>query len=430
MVTARTGARVSTGMLLFFGCLVAFIASPVRDTSDSGFTLHTAISLARGHWGDLAPVDAAAAKYPTMVQMPDGRAVTVFPVGPSILLTPIAWIADRLAPAATEWFLRTNSFFVQKVLASIIAAATIAVFYRALLFRFDRRVALTLALMLAFATPIWSTTSRGLWSHGPLMLFVCIGLFFTLARRHAANAAAAGAAMMAAYTMRPTAAIAVVAIGGLFAWRGLRPLAWYALGCAIMFVAWAAMQTAIYGQVYPAYFAPTRLTGSTTIGEALLGNLVSPARGLFLFSPVLLFAIPGILLALRSRDGRPMGLAILVAGAGHWVAVSLFPHWWGGYSFGPRLMSDVLPFLVMAVGYWLAPALVAGTGWQSRMRRIVFPLLFGVSVAVHAQGAILFQSRKWNDVPPVDSNPQRVWDWRDPQVLVVLDWYRRRGERM
>ena len=152
MVTAsRMGPRVSTGMLLFFGCLVAFIASPVRDTSDSAFTLHTAISLARGYWGDLSPVDAAAAKYPTMVQMPDGRAVTVFPVGPSILLTPMAWVADRIAPSATEWFLRTNSFFVQKVLASIIAAATIAVFYRALLFRFDGRAALTLALMLAFA---------------------------------------------------------------------------------------------------------------------------------------------------------------------------------------------------------------------------------------------------------------------------------------
>ena len=122
----------------------------------------------------------------------------------------------------------------------------------------------------------------------------------------------------------------------------------------------------------------------------MLGNLVSPARGLLVFSPVLLFAIPGVIRAIRSPVYRPWGWAIAVAVVAHWIAISSFPHWWGGYSFGPRLMTDVLPFLILAVGY----SVVAGTGFlmkeglsRSPTRHWVFPILLGVSMAVHAQGA-------------------------------------------
>jgi hypothetical protein len=229
-----------------------------------------------------------------------------------------------------------------------------------------------------------------------------------------------GAALAAAFAMRPTAAIAGVAFAGVFAWRGLRPLTFYTLGGAIVLAAWAALQFAVYGQIVPSYYAPSRIGASSTIGEALLGNLVSPARGLLVFSPVLLFAIPGVVRAIRSPVDRPWGWAIAVAVVAHWIAISSFPHWWGGYSFGPRLMTDVLPFLILAVGYWLSPAPVSEGLSRSPTRHRVFPILLGVSMAVHAQGAWLGASRKWNDNPAIDRHPQRLWHWHDPQVLVVL----------
>jgi hypothetical protein len=410
--------RVVASTWLFLGCVTVFVVSPVRDTTDSVYTLHTAISLARGHWGDLAPIDPNIASY-SLTRTADGRILTTFPVGPSVLLAPFAWITDRLAPLWIEWFVPRNSFFVHRVIASLIGAATIVVLYQALLFRFDRRTALLLAITFAFATTVWSTTTRGLWSHGPLMLFVCIGLYCAFASQSARAAALTGAALAAAFAMRPTAAIAGVALAGVFGWRGLKPLACYALGGALVIAAWAALQVAIYGQVVPPYYVPSRIGSSATI-EALLGNLVSPARGLFVFSPVLLFAIPGVFQAIRSPADRPWGLAITVAVVAHWIAISSFPHWWGGYSFGPRLMTDVLPFLILAVGYWLSPAPAHDGPSCSPTRRFVFPILLGLSMAVHAQGAWLGASRKWNDHPSIASHPERLWSWRDPQVLVVF----------
>jgi len=408
--------------LIFFGCVIAFVASPLRDTTDSFLTLHSAFSLARGSWGDISLVAPDAISNPSVIILPDGRAVSGYPIGPALLFAPIAYIADRVFPTGVEWFLRNNSLFTHKVVASIIGSLTIAIFYKAMLLRFDRRTAITLALILAFATSIWSTTTRGLWTHGPLVMWLCVALYFTLGRQTAAAAALAGAAAALAFVMRPTGSIAMIAIGSVFMWRGLRSLSWYVVGSGIGLLSWAAMQIAVFGQLLPGYYNPTIMLGATpAVTEALAGNLVSPSRGLFVFSPVLLFAAPGIVLAVRSSADRPMGYAILFALVVQWVVISFNPGWWAGYSFGPRLMTDVLPFLVLAIGYWLAcPS--PRTGWQSVLtRRVAFPVLCTLSVAIHAQGAFLNESRKWMDEP---WNPEQLWSWRDPQVFVFAHRFR------
>jgi hypothetical protein len=412
------------GRILFFGCLIAFIASPLRDTTDSFLTLHTAVSLARGLWGDIAPIAPTAILPPSAVSLLDGRTVSIFPIGPAFLLAPIAWVADRLFSDGVEWFLRTNSYFTHKVFASIIGALTIVTFHKAMLLRFDRGTAIVLAVILAFATSIWSTTTRGLWTHGPLVMWVCVAFYFTLGRHSAVAATLAGAATAAAFAMRPTGIIAMLAIGSVFTWRGPRALGWYAVGGGIALSLWAALQIATYGQLVPAYYNPTiELSVSPVVAEAIVGNLASPSRGLFVYSPVLLFAIPGIFRSIYSRADRPMGMAIVLAVVTQWLVISFHPMWWGGYAFGPRLMTDVLPFLVLAIGYWLASPRQR-TGWLSMfLRRAAFPVLFGLSVVIHAQGAFLNESRKWMDSPPIDDYPARLWSWQDPQVFVLPRWY-------
>ena len=188
-----------------------------------------------------------------------------------------------------------------------------------------------------------------------------------------------------------------------------------------MLAAWAALQFAVYGQIVPSYYAPSRIGASSTTGEALLGNLVSPARGLLVFSPVLLFAIPGVIRAIRSPVDRPWGWAIAVAVVAHWIAISSFPHWWGGLFVRPPA-HDRRAALPHPCGRLLA---VAGTGLGGGAvafadTALGVSYLLGVSMAVHAQGAWLGASRKWNDNPAIDRHPQRLWHWHDPQVLVVL----------
>src|SRR5262249_31770540 len=162
--------------------------------------------------------------------------------------------------------------------------------------------------------------------------------------RRPALAAAAAIPLAFGFMTRPTAALAIVAFGALIAVTQRRMLVPYLLLLALALAPWIALNLAVFGAVLPPYYLPSRLTGSAPAAEALAGNLISPARGLFVFSPILLLTLPGIVLALRAPRERALGLAFGAIVVAHWIAVSRFPHWWGGASFGPRLMSDIVPF--------------------------------------------------------------------------------------
>ena len=146
----------------------------------------------------------------------------------------------------------------------------------------------------------------------------------------------------------------------------------------------------------------------------MLGNLVSPARGLFVYSPVLLLALSGLVLALRQREERLLSACFATIVVLHWLVVSRFPHWWAGHSYGPRFMTDVVPFLAYFVAFNFE-ALGKLSGWKLRASSSCIVLLATASIILHGIGATSNRPHHWNVVPTnIDRNPARLWDWRDP----------------
>ena len=80
----------------------------------------------------------------------------------------------------------------------------------------------------------------------------------------------------------------------------------------------------------------------------LAGVLVSPSRGLFVYAPVLLFSVAGLAAWLVRRRGGVLACAALAAAVGV-ATIAQFSVWWGGHSFGPRLLTDVLPAVVLGL---------------------------------------------------------------------------------
>jgi hypothetical protein len=119
--------------------------------------------------------------------------------------------------------------------------------------------------------------------------------------------------------------------------------------------------------------------------EGIAGLLFSPTRGLFVFSPFLLFAPCLLILALRDRDARGLTLALCVAIVVQVIGYAMVD-WRQGIAWGPRWLTDMVPLLV-----WMLPPIVARL---SRNARVLFAAACVVSVAIQAIGAFWYTRRR------------------------------------
>lgn len=142
----------------------------------------------------------------------------------------------------------------------------------------------------------------------------------------------------------------------------------------------------------------------------MAGQLISPSRGLLIFTPLALFSIIGMISAWRS-GWMPLSRWLIVLVILHWITISVFvPGWWGGHSYGPRLFRDMTPVFVLfltSVFYrWQNQG-----GWVWRPSQCIFAALLAISMFMHGQGGLNIKAHMWNVTPTnVDQHAERVWD--------------------
>lgn len=423
--------------------LVVFVASPLKVQSDSVWSVPVALSLLRE--GDVDLDEYAATVERTghyAVVEAGGHLYPLFPLGASLAAVPLLaafeaalWVVEplgRWVPALRKgierWRERSGAtgdvrldFFdtAELLVASVLTSLAVLLVYQAARRRAPVVPAAVVALVFALGTSAYSTASRVLWQHSPSLVAVsAVALLLSTHRRTRGGALALGVVAGVAYVVRPTNSLTVLAVGCfLLATRRWRELPFYVLGGALVALPFCAWSQETFGTLLPPYYQPGRLTpGESHVAEALLGNLVSPGRGLFVYSPVALLACGALLVrgARRALAAHEWVFAgVLVA---HWGVVSTFPHWWAGHSFGPRFFTDVAPywvlFLVEPVRAALAPARRARPGTAALALSVL------LSVAIHTRGSTARAAWGWNDGPPdVDAAPARLWDWSDLAFL-------------
>jgi len=426
--------------VLFLGVFAVYLASPIATPADSRWTIHTALSLIHERNADLNEYTAEleAQRWYAIEcmlpngervfpithrdQCPNGRFLHFYPAAVPLLasfvvapmeafLTATQPFAGRVAPGPRQWFLSgdlaRSSMMVELILASaLVAAAAVVVFlFAAELASWP--IALAVALVFAFATPAWSTGSRALWMHGFSMLLLPAGLWAAWRGRWAL----AGSLFLLAFFVRPTNVAGLIPGAALALFAGRAALLRFALGALPIGALFALLNLSTYGSLLAPYFLASRANAPSLglhaeFGLALAGNLFSPARGLFVYSPILLLSLLGLAVWFRDPGRRPLALFIAVASMVQLLLVSSYEDWSGGHCFGPRYLSDLAGLLVLPLAT-LAP----------RLRLIAVPLL-AASLFVHYQGAFCLPCSQWNFVPTeIRESPQRLWDWSDPPFL-------------
>jgi hypothetical protein len=347
-------------------------------------------------------VDEYADVEPPFVRQEGEHKVSIYPVFPALLASPVFALA-QLFFALDE----TGMAFAGKLAAALFSALAAGVMFLAVGRRRDAAEGVRMALVFALGTSVWST-SQALWQHPAAVLFLSIAVLWTLrAEDDPAWAGRAGLPLALAVAARHAdiALAAALAVGLAVRWPRRIPslLLWSLPGVAVVVL----YQWFYFGSPLRHGFSGSLGRFSEPWGVGHAGLLVSPAKGLFVFTPVALFAVAGLVLAFRWGE---RGLAATMAAGvlAHWLLMGRWSEWHGGESFGPRMMTDVLPLLILFLPEGLDLMPFFGTA------------LAALSIAIQGMGAFSYDYR-WERIyqrPPTPGYPE-LWSVKDSPLLLM-----------
>jgi hypothetical protein len=331
----------------------------------------------------------------------DGRIYTNRFPGPSLWAAPFytVWHIASPRPMPDHPHLLT---YAPAGVATATGAA-LAVLASFLVFRrlAARRFAVGGAVVLAFGTSVWSVSGDALWPHTLTHLFLMLGLLAASEPRPARAGLAFGATLLS----RPHLAIvpAVVGLWGGVATRSVRNVLVVGVTSALGLLAVTVYSRALFGTWLPIAgyntYAVDGLTGTPVLvfAERVTRSLIDPARGLLIYTPVLLVLLPFVNRGWRVSPWWVRSASI--AGIGYLVVQLRANDYAGGAQFfGSRLTLETLvlcsPLLLRT---WQAKV-----GRDAILRRVAW-VLITIGVALHALGATVWSS------PFVDSETM----WRD-----------------
>jgi hypothetical protein len=159
--------------------------------------------------------------------------------------------------------------------------------------------------------------------------------------------------------------------------------------------------------------------------------LLSPYRGLFFTSPVLLFTALGLVTMVRRLSWRAEGWLSFSIFAAYLLLNSAFNHWHAGWTFGPRYLIPALPFLALP-GALVFSRLPRSTGAVALVSMCMMLLITAVDPQVPSTTrnpltdyVVRLVRGEWFDVNgitvkgPVSANPIGMYEsWDNPAAAI------------
>jgi hypothetical protein len=357
---------------------------------------------------------------------------SAYPAGMTALALPVVAGARLLDAELDDPRVRAR---LEKLAAAGITALVVAAFALIAGRLAPWRVALVATIILAAASGIFSTVAQGLWQHGGILLAMMVILLAEVASDPPGPRAALaqGLALGLLPAFRLTAISFAAPFGLWLLVRDPRRALRVGAIAALAFAPWAAWHWTIYGN--PLGPSTTKLDGANWtahLGWPLVGLLASPGRGLFVYQPWSVLGLLGLGLAgwRRTAEADPAALArqqrlrrlvplLLLAVIGHLVLIAAWRDWHAGYSWGSRLVVEVVPLLALG----MLPVLEGVTRRRSGRLAVAALVLVGVAMQLPA---VYLHAYRWNLAVRVEENPASLWAWRDAPFL--YPWTR--GDRV
>jgi hypothetical protein len=344
----------------------------------------------------------------------DGHMVSMYPIVTPILVTPVyvpAFAAWRLLGGG-ELRLERLGEVMEKVAGSVLASVSVGLCYVLVRRRLERRDAILLTVAFAFGTNTWMTSSQGLWQHGAAELLLLGALVCVTAEPSAGAAIGTGVfcgLVVANRLPDIVLALGICAYAALF-WAPRRAWLVALSGAAAAFpfflYNWVTFHDwgGGYAVAFKIAFGNTSGFFRSPIGTGLAGLLVSPGKGLLVFCPFFLFLAGHARSRFAARSDRRLAACLALAATAQLLLYAR-TDWRGGFSYGPRFLTDMVPVLI----FLLIPV-VAALSWPGRL---LFAGATAVAIAIQAIGASCYP-RGASDVN------RSVWRPGDAPFLVEM----------
>ena len=391
--------------------------SPVDYAEFDPFgTLLTSQSLLHGtikldDYQDIIP------RYPWQIQQKNGHFYYHYPIGTPLLVTPVVYVANAFGKDMAR---RDDEIELQNVLSAF--TTMFASFLVYLIGRHYVSSTHNMLLCVAFVggSSFISTMGSALYNINCSVIFVLICLLFLTAddlRRQEMNPYLFGFFLFLAYLCRPTAALFIFfASIYLFYKKGKR--CFKSIGIfAFFFSMFIVFSWKEYHQVLPDYYLLSKLGPSGgNFWLAVYGNVLSPMRGILIYSPFLLFPLLGSLRYFTRLRRIPLYWLSLGWFAAHLAVISRNFMWWGGASLGNRLFTDGVPslFLLTLIVWNLASQEMSAATRRGMIT--MFAAFTGLALFLNAyQGLYNPSTIDWG------ADPAHLFDWEHPQFLASYD---------
>ena len=363
------------------------------------------------------------------VEVVDGHYLSIYPIVTPVLLSPLYILPFLLM----KWIHIPVDLFnpgfalivkiMEKLSASLIASVSVIFVFLSVRELINKRIAIIVALIFAFATNTWTISSQGLWQHGLVELFLAMSIYLVLINeKQASNKIIICLGFISGLFVfnRPVDSILLISIiYYIFELRDRR-IAYYFCAMFISGVPFLLYNLHYFGNLFGGMNILLGLfDGHSGLIMPFMGLLISPSRGLFVYTPIMLFSILGYSRIFQLTNSRirnflfVLGISILAL----IIVYASFGMWWAGWSYGPRFLTGMLPALAMFLGLY-----IKDIGFDIRPRKnllviCIFSILLVWSIFAQFVGAFYYTSGGWNANPNVDLHPERVWDWKDNQIM-------------
>jgi hypothetical protein len=246
-----------------------------------------------------------------------------------------------------------------RVVSAIIVTLACLFLYLTLKDIVSSRIAIISTFIFAFATETWAISSQALWQHGLIELLLALMLYIIVKneRSHSTfNIIGLGIISGLFIFARPSDAVLIIPVFLYIVFSCREKIHYYLVAGVLSGFPFLMYNLVNFSSVVGGSVTEIPLLNfNYQFMINYLGLLVAPNKGLFVYSPILILSVVGYFKLNQIKNqqikwilqyfGPVLLLDILI--------YSLYSDWIGGYSYGPRYLTGILPILAIYLAIFL-----------------------------------------------------------------------------